>query len=128
MAPATLSLHRSRVAVATPTEADLTLSANAETVLARRYLARDAAGNLIERPADLLWRVARAVAAAEREHGQDPALWERAYFDLMARRDFLPNSPALMNAGHPLGQLAACFVVPVDDSMPAIFDAVKWAA
>jgi ribonucleoside-diphosphate reductase alpha chain len=127
MAPRASTLHRSQ-AVATPTEPELALSANAETVLARRYLIRDAAGNLAERPADLLRRVARAVAAAETAHGGDAAATARAFYDLMAARDFLPNSPALMNAGQPNGQLAACFVVPVEDSMPAIFDAVKWAA
>ena len=128
MASHAATLHRFPEPVATPTEADLTLSANAETVLARRYLARDAAGNIIERPSDLFHRVARVVASAETAHGGDAAATERAFYDLMARRAFLPNSPALMNAGQPLGQLAACFVVPVDDSMPAIFDAVKWAA
>ncbi|MCC6995854.1 MAG: adenosylcobalamin-dependent ribonucleoside-diphosphate reductase [Deltaproteobacteria bacterium] len=128
MASHAATLHRFPDPVATPTEAELTLSANAETVLARRYLARDAAGNIIERPSELFHRVARVVASAETAHGGDAAATERAFYDLMARRAFLPNSPALMNAGQPLGQLAACFVVPVDDSMPAIFDAVKWAA
>ena len=128
MASHAATLHRFPDPVATPTEAELTLSANAETVLARRYLARDAAGNITERPSDLFHRVARVVASAETAHGGDAAATERAFYDLMARRAFLPNSPALMNAGQPLGQLAACFVVPVDDSMPAIFDAVKWAA
>jgi ribonucleoside-diphosphate reductase alpha chain len=98
-------------------------------VLERRYLGRDDAGRVIERPAELFRRVAKAVAAAEERFAPARArALEDAFYGLMARAELLPNSPALMNAGHELGQLAACFVVPVDDSMPGIFDAVKWAA
>src|SRR3954470_6011443 len=101
---------------------------NARTVLARRYLLRDAEGHVVETPDGLLRRVARAVAAAEARHGGDASAWEAKFYDAMARLEFLPNSPTLMNAGKPSGQLSACFVLPVGDSMPDIFDAVKWAA
>src|SRR6478609_1556751 len=101
---------------------------NAQTVLARRYLLRDAEGRVVETPDALLRRVARAVAAAEARHGGDAAAWEARFYDAMARLELLPNSPTLMNAGKPSGQLSACFVLPVGDAMPDIFDAVKWAA
>jgi ribonucleoside-diphosphate reductase alpha chain len=102
----------------------IALTENARTVLSRRYLERDDSGKTTERPEDLFRRVARAVAAADHA----PAEVEERFFQRMARLEFLPNSPTLMNAGRPLGQLAACFVVPVGDSMPEIFEAVKWAA
>jgi ribonucleoside-diphosphate reductase alpha chain len=107
------------------------LSDSAWAVLRRRYLRRDAQGNPVETPAELFRRVARAVAAPDASHGAgaaEVAATEERFFARMARLEFLPNSPALMNAGRPRGQLAACFVVPVGDSMPEIFDAVKWAA
>jgi ribonucleoside-diphosphate reductase alpha chain len=104
------------------------LTANALTVLQRRYLQKDAAGRTVERPDDLFRRVARAVAAADARYGRDPAAAEAQFYGLMRRLELMPNSPTLMNAGRELGQLAACFVLPVADSMPAIFDAVKWAA
>jgi ribonucleoside-diphosphate reductase alpha chain len=106
-------------------QASAPLSANALTVLERRYLVRDEQGRVIETPEAMFRRVARAVAAVE---GADAPTWERRFYQRMARLEFLPNSPTLMNAGRDLGQLAACFVVPVDDSMPQIFDAVKWAS
>jgi ribonucleoside-diphosphate reductase alpha chain len=102
-------------------------SENALTVLARRYLKRDGSG-VVETPDQLLRRVARAVAAAEARHGGDPAEMESRFHQAMASLEFVPNSPTLMNAGRELGQLSACFVLPVEDSMPQIFDAVKWAA
>src|SRR5947209_6107523 len=101
---------------------------NARTVLARRYLLRDGVGEIVETAEQLLRRVARAVAAAESRHGGDAVAWEAKFFDAMARLELLPNSPTLMNAGKPSGQLSACFVLPVNASMPDIFDAVKWAA
>ena len=101
---------------------------NARTVLARRYLRRDEEGRVVETPDELLHRVAGAVAVAEERHGGDGARWEEKFYDAMARLEFLPNSPTLMNAGKPAGQLSACFVLPVGDAMPEIFDAVKWAA
>jgi len=104
------------------------LSANAMTVLRRRYLAKSDAGEVIETPDGMFRRVARAVAAADAVFGGDPRKAEERFYELMARLEFLPNSPTLMNAGRPLGQLAACFVLPVEDSIPGIFDAIKWAA
>jgi ribonucleoside-diphosphate reductase alpha chain len=104
------------------------LTPNALTVLDRRYLARDVDGRVVETPPELLGRVARVVAQADQRYGADPRLAEEQFRGMMERLEFLPNSPALMNAGRALGQLAACFVVPVGDSMAEIFDAVKWAA
>src|SRR5579859_7864089 len=103
-------------------------SANALTVLQRRYLRRDGDGRVAETPEQMLRRVARAVAAAEARHGGSPEAMEARFYDAMARLELVPNSPTLMNAGRELGQLAACFVLPVEDSLPQIFDAVKWAA
>jgi ribonucleoside-diphosphate reductase alpha chain len=97
-------------------------SANAVTVLERRYLRKDANGRVIESPDQLLRRVARAVASV------DPGRPEELFYEAMSRLEFMPNSPTLMNAGKHEGQLSACFVLPVGDSMPEIFDAVKWAA
>lgn len=109
---------------------EVVLSDNAVRVLERRYLARDEQGKLTEDPRGMFERVARAVAAADAHF--DPAAdvdaTAGAFFDAMAGLEFLPNSPTLMNAGRPLGQLSACFVLPVDDSMEQIFDAVKYAA
>jgi ribonucleoside-diphosphate reductase alpha chain len=107
------------------------LSDSAWAVLRRRYLRRDERGEPAETPAEMLRRVAVAVAQPDARYGAgsaEVAASEERFFDRMAALEFLPNSPALMNAGRPSGQLAACFVVPVGDSMPEIFDAVKWAA
>jgi ribonucleoside-diphosphate reductase alpha chain len=105
------------------------LSANARTVLERRYLGGGVGDGVArESAAELFRRVARVVAAPDARYGDDPARSEARFFARMERLEFLPNSPTLMNAGRELGQLAACFVVPVGDSMAEIFDAVKWAA
>jgi len=104
------------------------LSANARRVLEARYLQRDAAGRVIEDFEGLCERVASSVAAAEAEFGGDAGGLSERFFDLLSRREFLPNSPALMNAGTPSGQLAACFVLPVDDSLASIFEAAKRTA
>jgi ribonucleoside-diphosphate reductase alpha chain len=102
------------------------LSENARQVLARRYLLRDEAGRPIETPRQLFGRVARAVATAEQPTERER--WAEVFEARMVALQFLPNSPTLMNAGRPHGQLAACFVLPVEDDLGAIFDALKWAA
>ncbi|HEY6873833.1 MAG TPA: adenosylcobalamin-dependent ribonucleoside-diphosphate reductase [Geobacteraceae bacterium] len=104
------------------------LSENALKVLQARYLLKDEAGRAIESPREMFGRVARAVAAAEEQYGHPPAPWEERFFDLLSSLRFLPNSPTLMNAGKGMGQLAACFVLPVEDSMQSIFDTLKNAA
>lgn len=105
-------------------------SPNAHIVLRQRYLARNARGVIVESPAAMLWRVASDIAIAERRYR--PAAGRsglaRQFYDLMASLVFLPNSPTLMNAGRTLQQLSACFVLPVDDSLESIFDAVKQQA
>ena len=103
---------------------------NAIQVLEKRYLAKNADGQHTEDVAGLFHRVAAAVAAADArydEHADITATAEQ-FYELMTSLRFLPNSPTLMNAGRPLGQLSACFVLPVDDSMEAIFETVKNAA
>jgi ribonucleoside-diphosphate reductase alpha chain len=106
------------------------VSDNALRVLKRRYLTKDEEGRVIETPQELYRRVARHIASAELLYDSkaDISSWEEAFYQLMANLDFLPNSPTLMNAGHELGQLSACFVLPIDDSMESIFDAVKYTA
>jgi ribonucleoside-diphosphate reductase alpha chain len=98
----------------------LDLSANALTVLERRYLVKGEDGKPVEAPEDLFWRVARTIAAPDKTYGASDKAVEalaEAFFDLMAMRVWMPNSPTLMNAGRPLGQLSACFVLPVDDAL-----------
>ena len=109
----------------------LSLSANAVTVLEKRYLKRNEEGKVIETPEELFRRVARHVALADALYGKsdtDVKCVEEEFYDLISSLEFFPNSPTLMNAGRRLGQLSACFVLPVDDSMESIFDAVKYAA
>ncbi|MEO1698001.1 MAG: adenosylcobalamin-dependent ribonucleoside-diphosphate reductase [Planctomycetota bacterium] len=107
------------------------LTENARTVLERRYLIRDEAGALVETPRQLFWRVARTVARAELTYDAAPeeALEvARDFYTLMSQRMFLPNSPCLTNAGRGSGMLSACFVLPVEDSVESIYDAVKATA
>src|SRR5213593_794306 len=92
----------------------LDLSPNAITVLERRYLVKDDQGKPAERPEDLFWRVARTIAEPDRRYGASEKAVEglaETFFELMATRVWMPNSPTLMNAGRPLGQLSACFVL-----------------
>ena len=98
----------------------LDLNANALTVLERRYLVKDDQGKPVEQPEDLFWRVARTIAAPDRAYGASDRAVEslaETFFELMATRVWMPNSPTLMNAGRPLGQLSACFVLPVEDAL-----------
>ena len=98
----------------------LDLSSNAIIVLERRYLVKDDQGRPVERPEDLFWRVARTIAEPDRAYGASDKAVEgiaETFFELMATRAWMPNSPTLMNAGRPLGQLSACFVLPVDDAL-----------
>ena len=108
-----------------PSSPPLKLSKNALTVLAKRYLKRDADGKPLETPADMFHRVAKTIDAAEPKVQGKKLSFEKEYFRLMTELDFLPNSPTLMNAGRELGQLSACFVLPVGDSMESIFEAIK---
>jgi ribonucleoside-diphosphate reductase alpha chain len=106
------------------------LTANALKVLEARYLRRDADGQVAETPGEMFRRVAHSIARAEAGFADEAAAgaWEERFLDALTRLDFLPNSPTLMNAGLPLGQLSACFVLPVGDSMAEIFDALKLMA
>ncbi len=107
---------------------DLMLSLNAVEVLKRRYLLKDERGEVIETPHQMFERVARAIAHVELRYGkskEEVNELERSFYQLMSKLEFLPNSPTLMNAGTELGQLAACFVLPVEDSIEGIFEAVK---
>ncbi|MFQ6034506.1 MAG: adenosylcobalamin-dependent ribonucleoside-diphosphate reductase [Sedimentisphaerales bacterium] len=106
------------------------LSENSLTVLQSRYLIQDEQGKCIETPAQLFSRVAQVVAEAEAKYGanrDEIKQWHRKYYDLMAQLVFLPNSPALMNAGRS-GTLSACFVLPIEDRTEAIFETVKQTA
>lgn len=109
----------------------LKLSANAITVLERRYLKKDTDGKLSETPQQMFGRIAKAIASADELYGitrDDIARTEERFFKIMADLDFMPNSPTLMNAGRELGQLSACFVLPIDDSMESIFESLKATA
>ncbi len=101
------------------------LTRNAEEVLKRRYLLKNEKGEVTETPAQMFRRVARAIAKPEKRYGGDAAEAEERFFSAMTGLDFLPNSPTLMNAGTRLGQLSACFVLPVEDSLRSIFSALK---
>ena len=110
------------------TEKTLSLPANSIKVLEKRYLKRDAAGTPTEAPLDMFQRVANVIAAADKNYGKSDIEVQNTadeFFDLLTSLEFLPNSPTLMNAGRELGQLSACFVLPVGDSMEEIFEAVK---
>lgn len=108
---------------------EIRLSPNALVVLRRRYLMKDDEGRVIETPDELFRRVAINVAQADLLYGRaDAGRTTEEFYRLLAGLEFLPNSPTLMNAGRPLQQLAACFVLPVEDSLESIFDAVKETA
>jgi ribonucleoside-diphosphate reductase alpha chain len=106
------------------------ITENARKVLERRYLAKDENGKPIETVEEMFERVAKTIAEVDLiyDKNADVEAVKKRFYDMMVALDFLPNSPTLMNAGRPLGQLSACFVLPVGDSMEEIFDAVKYAA
>lgn len=104
---------------------------NARTVLERRYLAKDENGKVVETVEEMFRRVASTIAAADAAYGKSEdeiQRLENEFYEMMTECEFMPNSPTLMNAGRPLGQLSACFVLPVGDSMSEIFDTLKYAA
>ncbi|MFO7773699.1 MAG: vitamin B12-dependent ribonucleotide reductase [Dehalococcoidia bacterium] len=106
---------------------DLKLSVNAARVLEQRYLLKDESGQILETPGELFRRVAHTIADVEKNFDQaaDVKSLEEEFYALMSNLEFLPNSPTLMNAGTPLGQLSACFVIPVEDSIIDIFEALR---
>jgi len=104
------------------------LTENALKVLRARYLFKDEKGDVIETPEKMFERVAKTVSSAESLYKGNTVEWEEKFYTLMTDLKFLPNSPTLMNAGKEMGQLAACFVLPVDDSINSIFDTLKNAA
>ena len=110
---------------------DLPLTENSIAVLVRRYLKKDEAGAPTERPEDMFRRVAENVAEADRRYkatDEEVAVTAEAFYQLMTNLEFMPNSPALMNAGRDLQQLSACFVLPIEDNMESIFETLKNAA
>jgi len=105
---------------AVPPRGDAQLNDNARTVIGKRYLIKDATGTPVEQPEDMFWRVAGTVAEADRRYGANDAEvtgMAESFYSLMVERRFEPNSPTLMNAGRPLGQLSACFVLPIEDAL-----------
>jgi ribonucleoside-diphosphate reductase alpha chain len=104
---------------------DLKLDVNALKVLEERYLLKNEAGEIIETPTQLFKRVAKTIAEQDRLYGKDPTKTEEEFFTVMRNLEFLPNSPTLMNAGTKLGQLSACFVLPIEDSLEGIFTTLK---
>ncbi len=108
----------------------LVLTPNAKIVLTKRYLKKDTQGQVIENPEDMFRRVAQVVASADALYGRKDQVKESEdlFFKIMTRLEFIPNSPTLMNAGRSLGQLSACFVLPVEDSIDSIFEVIKQTA
>lgn len=109
-------------------ERNLNLSENSIKVLEKRYLKRDKDGNCVETPADMFKRVASSIAQADLQYGKsqsDTDALTKKFYEAITNRYFMPNSPTLMNAGRELGQLSACFVLPVEDSLEGIFESVK---
>ncbi len=109
-------------------DSQINLSENAIKVLEKRYLKRDKNGNCIETPKDMFRRVADTIASGDLKFGkssEDVKNLSDRFYDAITHRYFMPNSPTLMNAGRDLGQLAACFVLPIDDSLASIFETIK---
>jgi len=107
------------------------LSQNAIKVLERRYLKRDKSGKVVETPEEMFRRVAKAIAEADKQYKKTDdqiAKLEDKFYNAMTSLEFVPNSPCLMNAGKDLGQLSACFTLPIEDSMDSIFETLKATA
>ena len=110
---------------------ELKLPLNAILVLERRYLRKDETGGVAETTAQMFKRIAKGIAAIENQYGKsvdEVSKWEDAFYQAMTSLKFIPNSPTLMNTGTELGQLSACFVLPVEDSIEGIFNSLKVAA
>lgn len=123
----TMIKEKEAMVVTSQASEGVSLTDNALQVLERRYLKKDKQGKVIETPEELFRRVAHTIATAETKYGTktDVKKWEETFYHLMLNLEFLPNSPTLMNAGRELGQLSACFVLPIEDSMESIFETVK---
>lgn len=104
---------------------DLKLSRNAIRVLAKRYLLKNEEGEIIETPSRMFRRVAKAIAKADKAYGKPTKQLEETFYEMMSNLEFLPNSPTLFNAGAELGQLSACFVLPVEDDLEKIMETLK---
>lgn len=104
---------------------DIGLNQNAIQVLAKRYLLKNDQGKIIETPARMFKRVAKTVSKAETNYKKSTSKAEKEFYEMLSKLEFIPNSPTLMNAGTELGQLSACFVLPVEDSIKSIFRAVE---
>ena len=123
-------LRQFRLSLGIPND-ELKVPINSLIVLAARYLLKDENGKITETPKQLFGRVARAISASELKFGkseEEARTTEKEFYDAMSTFKFMPNSPTLMNAGTKGGQLSACFVLPVGDSIPEIYDALKWQA
>jgi ribonucleoside-diphosphate reductase alpha chain len=124
-----LILRRGKVTEKTMSKkAKMNLTINSIKVLERRYLKKDKDGKVDETPEELFWRVAKVIASADKSYGATESETKKTteeFYEMMAKLEFMPNSPTLMNAGRPLGQLSACFVIPIEDTMESIFTAVK---
>ncbi|PNV80168.1 vitamin B12-dependent ribonucleotide reductase [Dictyoglomus turgidum] len=106
------------------------LTEQALMILEKRYLKKDENGNVIETPEEMFERVAETIAKVDLiyDPNADVEAVKDIFYEMMSSLEFLPNSPTLMNAGRPLGQLSACFVIPIEDSLVSIFDGLKYAA
>jgi ribonucleoside-diphosphate reductase alpha chain len=98
----------------------ISLTTNSIKVLERRYLKKDQNGKVAETPEELFWRVAEVISSVDKNYGAKESEIDKTkeeFYEMMANLEFMPNSPTLMNAGRPLGQLSACFVIPIADTM-----------
>jgi ribonucleoside-diphosphate reductase alpha chain len=122
--------EKEAMVVASRASEGVELTGNALQVLEKRYLKKDKEGKVIETPEEMFRRVAHTIASSEAGYGKkaDVKKWEEIFYQSMVNLEFLPNSPTLMNAGRELGQLSACFVLPIEDSMESIFETVKQPA